>query len=387
MQFSPDVENCAPAPIAEAWSWIKNPDSTSLLDLCQAVPAHLPPRELLEHIGAAVAAGKGATYTDIVGIRPLRQSLAENIRKRYSGDVNADDVVISAGCNQAFCAVIDSLCAAGDNVIMPLPHYFNHAMWLSIRGIELRHLPFDPKKTDPDCKLAAQLVSEQTRAIVLVSPNNPSGAIYSAACLAQFLQLAAERNIALIVDETYRDFIDECTVPHRLFSEQGWRESFVHLYSFSKVYSLTGHRVGAIVAGKKIRAQLEKIQDCVAISAPHTGQLAALYGLDHLDSWKREKARELIVKATAIGEAFKRPGLGYQLISAGAYFAYIRHPFDADAREVAKKLAVDFELLCLPGTYFGEGQQRYLRFAFANLESAAFASVVDRLLLSQSRIN
>ena len=108
MQFNPDVKNCAPAPIAEAWSWIKNPGSKSLLDLCQAVPAHLPPQQLLDYIGATLADGVGTTYTDIAGIRPLRESLAENIRNRYAGDVTADDVMISAGCNQAFCAVIDS---------------------------------------------------------------------------------------------------------------------------------------------------------------------------------------------------------------------------------------------------------------------------------------
>ena len=147
---------------------------------------------------------------------------------------------------------------------------------------------------------------------------------------------------------------------------------------------MTGFRVGAIVAGEKIRAQLEKIQDCVAISAPHIGQLAALYGLDHLDNWKREKARELIAKAKAIGAAFEHRDLEYKLISAGAYFAYIRHPFDADAHQVAKRLAIDFQLLCLPGTYFGEGQQRYLRFAFANLDGSTFEAIVDRLLLSQA---
>lgn len=383
MYLNPNVQDCAPAPIAEAWSWVKNPDSPDLLNLCQAVPAHLPPQDLLDHIGSALSAGEGATYTDIGGIAPLRDALASNINQRYEADVSGDDVMITAGCNQAFCAVIDSLCRQGDNVIMPLPNYFNHAMWLSIRGVAVRDLPFAPERSDPDVELAGSLVDERTRAIVLVTPNNPTGAVYSHACMEAFLKLAMEKNIALIVDETYRDFIDDKIPPHNLFRHPGWQHHFVHLYSFSKVFALTGHRVGAMVAGNKLRTQLEKIQDCVAINAPHIGQLAALYGLQHLDEWKRKKARELIAKADAIRGAFENPGLRYKLVTAGAYFAYIQHPFQSDARSVAKRLAEEFELVCLPGTYFGSGQESFLRFAFANLDTDKFQPIVKRLIQSQ----
>ena len=383
MRINPDVRDCAPAPIAEAWSWVRDPESENLLNLCQAVPAHLPPQELLDYIGDALKNGEGATYTDIEGIAPLREALAANINQRYLCDISAQDVMITAGCNQAFCAVIDSLCAAGDNVVMPAPNYFNHAMWLSIRGVPIRNLPFDPEHPDPNAAVAESLIDERTRAIVLVTPNNPTGAVYSPDCMRSFLQLAAEKNIALIVDETYRDFIDDSVPPHLLFQEKNWQDHFVHLYSFSKVFALTGHRVGAIVAGKLMRQQLEKIQDCAIINAPHIGQMAAHYGLLHLDGWKREKARELIAKAGLIRNAFDRPELTYKLVTAGAYFAYVQHPFNSDARTVAKRLAEEFELVCLPGTYFGEGQEAYLRFAFANLDAGQFEPIVDRLIQSQ----
>ena len=385
MRFNRDVEECAPAPIAEAWSWVKNPESDTLLNLCQAMPAHLPPQSLLDDIGAAIIAGRGASYTPVHGITPLRQALAENINQLYGGDVGADDTTITSGCNQAFCAVIDSLCMPGDKVIMPLPHYFNHAMWLSIRGIGVQSLPFNAQTTDPDSELAETLIDARTRAIVLVTPNNPTGAIYSEQCLESFYRLAERHNIALIVDETYRDFIAGDVPPHNLFKQTAWRENFVHLYSFSKVYSLTGYRVGAIVAGGNLHKQLEKIQDCVAINAPHIGQLAALYGLQHLDSWKRQKTHELIQKGKAIQAAFSDPELHYQLLSTGAYFAYIKHPFDQDARTVARYLAEEHELISLPGSYFGGGQEHYLRFAFANLESDQFPEIVRRLIASQTQ--
>jgi len=384
MKFNPHVLDCAAAPIAEAWSWVKNPDSERLIDMCQAVPAHLPPQSLRDYLGDAIKAGEGATYTDIRGIESLRAELAANIRERYQGDANADDILITAGCNQAFCSVIDTLCEAGDEVIVPLPCYFNHQMWLTSRGVIPRYLSFDAQTAMPDPEEARELIGPRTRALLLVTPNNPSGAIYSPECIRQFFELARERGIALIIDETYRDFIAIDDLPHDLFADADWRDTFVHLYSFSKVFSLTGFRTGAVAAGQALLEQLKKVQDCTAICAPHAGQLAAVYGLQNLHDWKLEKANELAVRAVAIREAFAHPDLQYRLVSAGAYFAYVEHPFDASARDVVRRLIEEQEIVCLPGSYFGRDQEQFFRFAFANVHERHFDDVVGRLIASQS---
>ncbi len=383
MKFNPNVLDCAAAPIAEAWSWVKNPASENLIDMCQAVPAHLPPQSLRNYLADAIKAGEGATYTDIRGIPALREALAGNISERYQGLVNADDILITAGCNQAFCSVIDTLCEAGDEVIVPLPCYFNHQMWLTTRGVAPRYLSFNPQTAMPDPAQASSLIGARTRAILLVTPNNPSGAIYSPECIEQFFELAREHGIALIVDETYRDFIDIEQVPHRLFADPNWRDTLVHLYSFSKVFSLTGFRTGAVVAGQALLEQLKKVQDCTAICAPHAGQLAAVYGLQTLYAWKLEKSVELAQRAIAIRQAFEHPDLRYRLISAGAYFAYIEHPFDAPARDVVKRLIEEQEIVCLPGSYFGQDQEQFIRFAYANLHQRHFDDLITRLIASQ----
>ena len=384
MRINPDVRDCATAPIAEAWSWVRDRTSEGLIDVCQAVPADLPAPELRNYLAEAIAAGEGATYTDIAGIAPLREALARDIQNRYGCDANASDVVITAGCNQAFCATIDGLCGTGDEVIVTLPCYFNHEMWLKIRGIKARHLPLNPQTAVPDPEQVKRLVSARTKAIALITPNNPTGAIYSAHTIERFYGLASEFNLALIIDETYRDFMDESAVPHRLFEQPGWRDTFVHLYSFSKAYSLAGYRVGAIVAGPAMLDSLIKIQDCTAICAPHVGQLAALYGVRHLQQWKRDVCGELVQRAQAIKDAFNNPALDYTLVSAGAYFAYVQHPFDQPAHEVAKRLAQEFGVICLPGSYFGSGQEQYLRLAFANLKESYFPELINRLIASQT---
>jgi aspartate/methionine/tyrosine aminotransferase len=383
MQYNPHVLDCASAPIAEAWSWVRDPLSNNLIDMCQAVPAHLPPQQLRDYLGDAIKAGEGATYTDIRGIPPLREALASNISTRYQGTVHADDILITAGCNQAFCSVIDSLCLADDEVIVPLPCYFNHQMWLSTRGVIPRYLSFNAETAMPDADEARGLINERTRALLLVTPNNPSGAIYSPECIEAFFELAREHDLALIIDETYRDFIDIEHTPHALFARDDWRDTLVHLYSFSKVFSLTGFRTGAVACGQELLRQLSKVQDCTAICAPHAGQLAAVYGLHNLHDWKLEKSAELARRAVLIREAFEHPELEYQLISVGAYFAYVRHPFDAPARDVVRNLVQQHELLCLPGSYFGPDQEQFIRLAFANVHEQHFNDVVARLIASQ----
>ena len=383
MKFNPNVLDCAAAPIAEAWSWVTNPQSENLIDMCQAVPAHLPPQSLRDYLGEAIKAGEGATYTDIRGIPPLREALAGNISERYQGSVTADDILITAGCNQAFCSVIDTLCEAGDEVIVPLPCYFNHQMWLTTRAVVPRYLSFNAETAMPDPGEASSLINERTRAILLVTPNNPSGAIYSHECIEQFFELAQEHGLALIMDETYRDFIDINQLPHRLFSRPDWRETLVHLYSFSKVFSLTGFRTGAVAASQELLDQLKKIQDCTAICAPHAGQLAAVYGLQNLQAWKLEKSDELARRAIAIKQAFDHADLNYRLISAGAYFAYIEHPFEAPARDVVKRLIQQHEIISLPGSYFGRDQEQFIRFAYANVHERHFDDVIQRLIASQ----
>ena len=125
--------------------------------------------------------------------------------------------------------------------------------------------------------------------------------------------------------------------------------------------------------------------DCVAICAPQIGQHAALYGLDALTPWRAQKRQLMRDRRIALQDAFRANDLSYELVSSGAFFGYVRHPFsDMDASAVARRLAVDFGVLSLPGSAFGPDQQCYLRFAFANLDADLMAELVSRLKMSQA---
>ena len=373
-------------PIMEAQSWVRpGLRNRALLNLCQAVPNY-PPSELLDAEVARVAGVPGTSlYTDIFGIPELRGAIARHMSEDYQGQVSPDEVCVTSGCNQAFAASIMALAQPGDNVIVPVPYFFNHTMWLGMLGVEARFIPaFAGGNSWPAPEEAAALIDSRTRAIVLCSPNNPSGAIYPPRVIDAFFDLALERGVALVIDETYKDFRDDAAPPHGIFAREDWQQGFVQLYSFSKVYSMTGYRAGSIVAGQGFLAEIEKILDCMSICAPHISQRAALFGLTSLDSWKREKTALMQTRLDALRGAFRRPGLGYRLESSGALFAYVRHPFgDEPAKQVAQRLAGDHDVLCLPGSMFGPGQERHLRIAFANAEAGDMETLADRLMESQ----
>ena len=378
-----NVVNAVEPPIAEAQSWIagrKFPKSKPLLNLAQAVPSYPPANSMSEHLANNVKLFETAQYTAIAGIPALRDSLASNMMISHGGRIEAENVLISAGCNQAFCIAIMAIAKAGDEIILSAPYYFNHIMWLEMQGIKPVLLPFrSDLNSVPSLKDAANLITKKTKAIVLISPNNPTGAIYPPDILSKFFDLAHESKIALIVDETYKDFI-KTMPPHNIFLSPYWEETFIQLYSFSKVFSLTGYRVGSIIGGQNIINSATKVMDTLAICAPRIAQDAALFGLDNLEQWVADKRAGILERLKYVNETFRNSETSYELISSGAYFAYVKHPFkEKSSKEVAKQLAEKENILCLPGSFFGTNQEQFLRIAFANATVEELSVLSKRL--------
>ena len=386
-RLSPLVGQVEFPPIAEAMSWVKDRSSSrELLNMCQAVPSY-PPAEILQNEIARLAhEPTTGGYTDIFGIMPLREAYAAHISADYAARISATEVAITTGCNQAFAAAIMSVAKAGDNVIIPVPYYFNHQMWLTMMGIEIRAIPaFSEGVSHPSPELAASLIDSRTRAIVLCSPNNPTGAIYPSSILNQFYDVSLSAGIALILDETYKDFRPDAAPPHNLLTRDGWQNVLIQLYSFSKIYALAGYRLGAIIAGQDVLYQVAKVLDTMTVCPPQISQRAVLFGLTALDDWKTEKKAVMRGRLDAMRQAFKSNSLNYTLVGSGAYFAYVKHPFAGEtSKSVATRLAQQHDLLCLPGSMFGPGQEDYLRFAFANVKATRMAGLAERLIESQA---
>lgn len=372
-------------PVMEARRWLTGitfPPERPLINVSQAAPVDVPPLALRQALAEAALNNPDAhLYGPVLGLPALRAEIAAQWSSAYGGTIQPEQVAITQGCNQAFCAVMSTLAGAGDEVILPTPWYFNHKMWLDMQGVTTVPLPAGAGLI-PSAGDAAKLITDRTRAIVLVSPNNPGGAEYPAETLAAFHALARSRGLALIVDETYRDFDSRTGRPHDLFTDPDWHRDFIHLYSFSKTYRLTGHRVGAVVAGTDRLAEIEKFLDTVAICPSQLGQIGALWGMQNLTQWVAGERAEILARRAAMTTGFSALP-DWKLLGCGAYFAYVEHPFALASDALCKRLVAEAGILMLPGTMFQpEGStdgKKQIRIAFANADATGIAEMFRRL--------
>ena len=387
MLLNPNLANTFSPPVMEARRWLEGKSFSAdqpLINVSQAAPVDPPPEAMREAMADAVLRlPETHLYGPVLGLPALRDELAFNINRHYGADVSSQNVAITSGCNQAFAATIATLAAPGDEVILPTPWYFNHKMWLDIGGITSVPLATgDDLLPDPD--KAAALITPRTRAIALVTPNNPAGVEYPADLIAAFRDLARTRGIALIIDETYRDFHSQGGAPHDLFLDPDWDDTVIQLYSFSKSYRLTGHRVGSVLTSPARLAEIEKFLDTVTICPAQLGQHAALWGLRNLEEWLAGERLEILARAQAMRDGFAPLAeRGWELMGCGAYFAYLQHPFDMPSDQLAQALVDKASLLALPGTMFTpEGDKsgaQQLRVAFANIDAAGIQTALNRL--------
>jgi len=385
-----------PPPVLEVKNWLSNPDlrpSKPLIDVSQAAPTEPPPEKMLEFMANKILCDNAVnTYGPVLGLDELRESLASKWSRQYQGKVSKENVAVTSGCNQAFCASISSFTSENDEVIIPTPWYFNHHMWLQMAGV--KSIPLDTDANmNPIIEKAEALITDRTRAIVLVSPNNPSGAIYSNQLLQKFFDLCKSNQIRLIIDETYKDFHPNASQPHTLLENNNWDQVLTILYSFSKTYRMTGHRIGALLTSKENLIEIEKALDTFTVCPPQLGQYAANWGLNNLEAWAAERRTEILQRAKHFSEKFQPlSAAGWSLRGCGAYFAFVEHPFEDESNILAPLILRDQGILLMPGTMFYPEHNplgsRSFRIAFANIDKNKISTLLERLKdLSYQRLN
>ncbi|MFI5933986.1 aminotransferase [Actinoplanes sp. NPDC051494] len=383
MRLNPGPVQQSDSPIGTAYALLdRRAGRRPLLNLAQAAPQYPPAPAVVEHVAAVARDPHGADYGEISGLPHLREAVATDLNQAYDARITAANVLVTAGCNQAFCLAVSALAQAGDEVILALPYYFNHDMWLRMTGITATYLEPGPGFVPSACDAEA-LITARTRAIVLVTPGNPSGVTLSPATLAAFAEVAERHDIALVLDETYRTFRGTGEPAHRLFDGPRWERTVVSLHSFSKDLAIPGYRVGAVVASAGLNRQIAKLADCVAICAPRIGQEAAWAGLTRAGRWRDERAAEVAARRQRFETVMaRRPG-GFELLSSGGFFGWVRHPFPGrPTGDVARELVETYDTLIIPGTAFLPDDRAMLRVSFANVTPGELDDVADRLGLA-----
>ncbi len=334
-------------------------------------------------------------YGPVQGDAELLTALAQSLRRHGGLDLGGSDLWVTAGSNMAFAAIAQVLCEGppGDpsEVILPLPFYFNHVMAIQLAGG--LPVPVDAGLVpDPD-RLAAA-ITPRTRAIVTVSPNNPSGVVMPRAVLEAINRLCARRGLLHISDEAYGQFVYG---PEPHWSPGGGPGAAAHtvtLQSLSKAYGMAGWRVGFMAAPASFTAALAKVQDTLLICPPRLIQRAARAALEAGPAWCQPRIAGLAARRdqllAAVADARQR-GLPVSLLaeSDGAFYGLLALDSDAGVRPgmgaltgdtLMRRLIVEHRVAAVCGESFGfPAAQPVLRLSYGLLDAAALDTALQRL--------
>lgn len=359
------------------------------LSLAQGMVNWGPPPAVLEAIAAvlALAAADPAAMVDLDRYGPLQgdpellAALSARLVRQQRFDPSISALLVTAGSNMAFQVLIQVLCDPGDAVLLPVPWYFNHAMAVQLAGAT--PLPVQAGLIlDPERLEAA--ITPRCRAIVTVSPGNPSGVVQPPAVLEQINRICERHGLLHISDEAYGDFVFG-SVPHRSpAARPGAGEHTVTLHSFSKAYGMAGWRLGYATVPKRLLPALEKGLDTTLICAPRISQRAGVAALAAGEAWLQPHLRDLAQRRRQLLASLATGGDRLNLLVEpdGAFYALVAIPTPRRAMEVVQILIERHGVAALPGDSFAvpaPAGQAVLRLSYGMLDSETLAEALERL--------
>lgn len=380
--ISKRVTQQAPSPLTQIFelrdSYLRSERKLDLIDASQGVPSYPPPKSIQRVLQKAALQSESYSYTDRQGIFELRDAICKDFKVKSGFELSTNEVLITSGCNAAFCVAVTALLENEDEVIVPRPYYFNHPMWIEMIGGKVVDVPLDVGG-ELNVSNIIDAITPKTRAVIVVSPGNPMGASAPKQQLEMLAQKLGHRGIFLILDETYRAFSESLECPFSCASFSDF-PNLVRLLSFSKELAIPGLRVGAVCANSEIIPEMLKVHDCFSICTPKIGQLATIEGLLDQSPWKKEKILAIAEKRETFRDAMHKAPRGFKMEACGGFFSWLKHPIDGMfSWDVSRKLVTEIGILTLPGSLFGPGQESYLRIGLAGLSLAEIEEFPKRI--------
>jgi aspartate/methionine/tyrosine aminotransferase len=365
--------------VAVVGDWIRQTPGT--ISLGQGVVHYGPPAAALDAVRAALGSPATHEYQPVAGLPVLRERIAAKLAAENGIELaGASRVMVTAGGNMAFMHAVMATTTPGDEVILPVPFYFNHEMAIEMAGCRAVRVPTDDRYQLRVDAIAAA-VTGRTRAIVTISPNNPSGAVLRERELRAVNTLCRDRGIYHFSDEAYEYFTygDARHVSPGSFADAAGHT--LSLYSLSKAYGFAGWRIGYMVYPEHLDAAMMKSQDTILICPTVASQLAALAALDVGRAYCEPHVRALAeTREIVISQLASLAPLAHMPAADGAFYCLLKVSTALDPLTIAERLIREHLVAVLPGTAFGMTDGCYLRVAYGALQKETVAEGIGRLV-------
>jgi aspartate/methionine/tyrosine aminotransferase len=362
----------------------QNPGTISL---GQGVVSYGPPPEVAQAIANFLTNPDLNKYQDVQGIPELRTAIAHKLATENQIQIaGIHQVVVTAGSNMGFINALLAITQPGDEIILQTPYYFNHEMAIEMASCKAVLVPTDANyQLQLDAIAAA--ITEQTRAIVTISPNNPTGAVYSAEVLQAVNQLCQAHGLYHISDEAYEYFTyddAEHTSPARFDPDC---QHTISLFSLSKAYGFASWRIGYIVLPEHLLASVQKIQDTILICPPVVSQYAALAALKAGREYCMEGVKAIAtVRQSVLVGLSELENFCTIPATEGAFYSFIKVHTDLSPMTLVERLIRENQVAVIPGHTFGMHEGCYLRVAFGALQPQTVREGTERLILGLKSI-
>lgn len=356
--------------------WIRENPGT--LSLGQGVAYFDPPPEIHPCILTALGSSLIHGYGRYDGHEKLIELIHQKLLQENGIQVHHSHVVVTAGANMAFSHAIHAIADPGDEIILPAPYYFNHHMALSQAGLRPVTVPTRP---DYQLDLAAieQAITPRTRAIVTVSPNNPTGAVYPEQDLRSISDLCRKYLLTHISDEAYEYFAWH---PNQHFSPASIPDAqarTISIFSLSKSYGMAGWRMGYMLVPDSLKDSMRKIQDTQLICPPVLSQMAAAAALERGRSWPDHFRSTIHHSQQAIQKVLNDwPQLCSSSNPQGAFYFLVRFHLHMSPEDLVKQWIENFRIAVLPASTFG-ATGCTVRLSYGAIRPDTLAEVIHRL--------
>ncbi len=350
------------------------------ISLGQGMVRFGPPAAAAEALARAGGSPDLHRYGPVDGLRPLVEGLADKLEQDNGITVYpASRVVVTAGSNMGFVNAVLAIADPGDEIVLPVPFYFNHEMAVVMAGCRPVPVPTD-EHYQLDLDALEEAITPRTRAVVTVSPNNPAGVIYPEAALRTVNTLCRDRGLFHISDEPYEYFLFDGATHFSPGSLPDAGAHTISLYSFSKAFGFAGWRIGYMVIPEALVSAVDKIQDTILVCPPAASQYAAAGALSVGVAYCRERLPELAEVRRIVRDTLADVSDLCTLPDAdGAMYYLARIQAPIGSLDLATRLIHEHRVAVIPGTAFGLADGCYLRISYGAVDAREAAEGTSRL--------